>query len=185
MARSIKAAKPTVLFGISPFGIPRPGLPPGVVGFDQYEKLSADASALARQNGWADYYSPQLYWKVDAPGQPFRPLLDYWTLSRNATRKNISGPASRSARVNDRPNGYDPARNPPPGGHHPRNPGSHRPRLVQHENPPAATVEVWPTASGATPIPTARLWSPLPPGSKPRNRPPSSDRNATVAKSRQ
>ena len=28
--------------------------------------------------GWADYVSPQLYWKVDAPGQPFRPLLNEW-----------------------------------------------------------------------------------------------------------
>ncbi|OJW18930.1 MAG: hypothetical protein BGO49_17955 [Planctomycetales bacterium 71-10] len=73
----IKEAKPHVLFGISPFGIPRPGKPEGVKGFDQYAKLYADTETWLK-SGWIDYWSPQLYWKIDSPGQPFRPLLEYW-----------------------------------------------------------------------------------------------------------
>jgi uncharacterized lipoprotein YddW (UPF0748 family) len=70
-------ARPGALFGVSPFGIPRPGKPPGVVGFDQYASLYADTELWLRE-GWCDYWTPQLYWKIDAPGQPFRPLLNYW-----------------------------------------------------------------------------------------------------------
>ena len=95
-----------VLFGISPFGIPRPGLPPVAKGFDQYEKLSADA-LLWLDRGWADYFSPQLYWKVDAPGQPFQPLLDYWVQSN--TRKRHLWPGLSISRVREGPRGYDPS----------------------------------------------------------------------------
>lgn len=74
---AIKARKPEVKFGISPFGIMRPGQPKVAVGFDQYEKLYADAQ-LWLNRGWCDYISPQLYWKIDAPGQPYAALLEYW-----------------------------------------------------------------------------------------------------------
>ncbi|WP_165072739.1 glycoside hydrolase family 10 protein [Paludisphaera rhizosphaerae] len=74
---AIKQAKPHVLFGISPFGVPRPGKPAGVVGFDQYAKLYADTETWLT-SGWLDYWTPQLYWKIDSPGQPFGPLLNYW-----------------------------------------------------------------------------------------------------------
>jgi uncharacterized lipoprotein YddW (UPF0748 family) len=87
MHRRIKQAKPWLLFGISPFGIPRPGSPQGVVGFDQYAKLYADTELWLR-NGWCDYWTPQLYWKVLAPGQPFRPLLEYW-LEQNVKKRHV------------------------------------------------------------------------------------------------
>jgi uncharacterized lipoprotein YddW (UPF0748 family) len=103
MAKSIKATRPNVLFGISPFGIPRPNQPPGVKGFDQYDKLYADAVHWLDQ-GWADYFSPQLYWKVDAPGQPFRPLLDYW-IKVNSKHRHI-WPGLSISRVREA--GYDP-----------------------------------------------------------------------------
>jgi uncharacterized lipoprotein YddW (UPF0748 family) len=106
VAKSIKAEKPHVLFGISPFGIPRPGLPPGVKGFDQYDKLYADA-ILWLDRGWADYFSPQLYWKVDAPGQPFKPLLDYW-IKVNSKDRHI-WPGLSISRVREGNNGYDPS----------------------------------------------------------------------------
>jgi hypothetical protein len=57
--QAIKAEKPWVKFGISPFGIWRPGNPPQIKGFDQYEKLYADAHKWIA-NGWADYFAPQL-----------------------------------------------------------------------------------------------------------------------------
>ena len=77
MGQAVHAAKPQALFGISPFGIVRPGIPPEVKGFDQYTKLSADAGLWFRE-GYCDYLAPQLYWPVDAPGQPFGPLLKSW-----------------------------------------------------------------------------------------------------------
>ena len=106
VAKGIKAEKPHVLFGISPFGIPRPGLPAGVKGFDQYDKLYADA-LLWLDNGWADYFSPQLYWKVDAPGQPFRPLLDYW-VNANSKKRHL-WPGLSISRVREGERGYDPS----------------------------------------------------------------------------
>jgi uncharacterized lipoprotein YddW (UPF0748 family) len=73
----IKANKPHVKFGISPFGIARPGMPETVKsGFDQYKTLYADAQ-LWLNKGWCDYWTPQLYWKIDGP-QPYVDLLTWW-----------------------------------------------------------------------------------------------------------
>ncbi len=73
----IKKLKPSVKFGLSPFGIWRPGYPESVVGYDQYNKLYADAR-LWLNEGWVDYYTPQLYWKVNKIGQSFPELLGWW-----------------------------------------------------------------------------------------------------------
>ena len=73
----VRRLRPDALFGISPFGIWRPGHPEGIVSFDPYEKLAADARLWLRA-GWLDYASPQLYWKRDSEGQPFEPLLEWW-----------------------------------------------------------------------------------------------------------
>lgn len=101
----IKRAKPHVLFGISPFGIPRPNKPEGVKGFDQYAKLYADTETWLK-SGWVDYWSPQLYWKIDAPGQPFRPLLNYW-LSINDQQRHM-WPGLSISRIGPRPGeGYE------------------------------------------------------------------------------
>ncbi|MGB7160411.1 MAG: family 10 glycosylhydrolase [Tepidisphaeraceae bacterium] len=72
-----KARKPWVKFGISPFGIWKPDYPPVVQGFNQYEKLYADAK-LWLNEGWLDYWTPQLYWKLSAPAQPYEVLLNWW-----------------------------------------------------------------------------------------------------------
>ena len=105
MAETIRAERPTALFGISPFGIPRPGQPAGVVGFDQYDKLHADA-VLWLNKGLCDYIAPQLYWKIDAPGQPFRPLLDEWV--RQNTRGRHVWPGLSTSRVGPGARGYSP-----------------------------------------------------------------------------
>ncbi|WP_428939065.1 glycoside hydrolase family 10 protein [Fontivita pretiosa] len=66
------------LFGISPFGLGRPDRrPPGIEGFSQYDKLYADAE-LWLQQGWCDYFTPQLYWPIEQQKQSFPVLLDYW-----------------------------------------------------------------------------------------------------------
>ena len=84
----IHREKSWVRFGISPFGLGRPDRrPPGIVGFSQYDKLYADAETWL-QNGWLDYFSPQLYWGIRQPGQAYDVLLDYW-LTQNAKGRHV------------------------------------------------------------------------------------------------
>lgn len=73
----IHKAKPWVRFGISPFGIWRPGFPAQVRGFDAYEQLHADARKWLRQ-GWVDYFTPQLYWPTTRREQAYPALLEWW-----------------------------------------------------------------------------------------------------------
>lgn len=75
--REIHALKPWVKFGISPFGIYRPGFPAGVEGIDTYQELYADARRWVNL-GLADYFSPQLYWPLHTPGQDYSQLLKWW-----------------------------------------------------------------------------------------------------------
>ena len=75
--RDVKQWKPWVKVGLSPFGIWRPGHPPGIRGFDAYDKLYADAR-LWLQKGWVDYLSPQLYWSIESEGQSYPLLFDWW-----------------------------------------------------------------------------------------------------------
>jgi len=73
----VKKLKPWVKVGVSPFGIWRPGHPPGIAGFDPYAKLYADAK-LWLNKGWVDYLSPQLYWPIGQERQSFPKLLAWW-----------------------------------------------------------------------------------------------------------
>ena len=73
----IHTAKPWVKFGISPFGIWRPGYPEQIKGFDAYDQLYAD-SKLWWEKGWVDYFTPQLYWNIGKADQSFPVLLKWW-----------------------------------------------------------------------------------------------------------
>jgi uncharacterized lipoprotein YddW (UPF0748 family) len=74
----VKAAKPWVRVGISPFGIWRPGVPDGIeAGLDAYEQLGCDARKWLAQ-GWVDYLAPQLYWRDQPRRQSFSALLSWW-----------------------------------------------------------------------------------------------------------
>ncbi len=73
----IKKEKPRVKFGLSPFGIWRPGYPESIRGLDQYSILYADAK-LWLNKGWIDYWSPQLYWPTNQIPQSFPVLLGWW-----------------------------------------------------------------------------------------------------------
>jgi len=86
----VRAIKPQLRVGISPFGIWRPGYPSMVKGFDAYEKLAADATKWMRE-GWLDECVPQLYWKVEAPHQPFGPLLAWWRGENSRGRHVYAG----------------------------------------------------------------------------------------------
>ncbi|HOT95590.1 MAG TPA: SDR family NAD(P)-dependent oxidoreductase [bacterium] len=76
--KGIKKAKPWVKFGISPFGVYRPGYPEGYGGgFDQYAVLYADAR-LWLNRGWVDYFTPQLYWNISNLQTSYPVLLGWW-----------------------------------------------------------------------------------------------------------
>ncbi len=85
--KEIKAEKKYVKFGLSPFGIWRPGYPESIEGMDQYEKLYADAK-LWLNKGWIDYFSPQLYWTVNAQKLSFPVLLGWWQ-SENTKNRHL------------------------------------------------------------------------------------------------
>jgi uncharacterized lipoprotein YddW (UPF0748 family) len=73
---SIKAVKPFVKFGISPFGIWKNGVPPGISGLDAYSTLYADPIAWLR-DGTVDYLTPQLYWRIGG-SQDYSKLMPWW-----------------------------------------------------------------------------------------------------------
>lgn len=78
MYRQIKAVRPRVRVGISPFGIWRPGVPSTIEAqLDAYAQLFAD-SRLWLSNGWCDYLAPQLYWSIEPSKQSFPVLLKWW-----------------------------------------------------------------------------------------------------------
>jgi uncharacterized lipoprotein YddW (UPF0748 family) len=87
MYDEVKRIKPWVLVGISPFGIWRPGHPEGITGLDQYSTLYADARKW-QQEGWLDYFTPQLYWQVESKGQSYPRLLGWWA-EQNAKRRHL------------------------------------------------------------------------------------------------
>jgi uncharacterized lipoprotein YddW (UPF0748 family) len=85
---SIKAIKPWVKFGVSPFGIWRPGNPGQIQGFDAYAKLYADSREWLAK-GWLDYCAPQLYWAIKPPEQSFPVLLKWWS-EQNARNRHLA-----------------------------------------------------------------------------------------------
>jgi len=88
LQRTVREVKPWVRFGISPFGLPRPDRrPAGITGFSQFDKLYADAERWL-ENGWLDYWAPQLYWPITREGQQFPVLLDYW-LAQNPLQRHV------------------------------------------------------------------------------------------------
>ncbi len=95
MYRSVKAKKPWVRVGISPFGIWRPGVPRGTTArIDAYHHLAADSRKWLRE-GWCDYLSPQLYWRIQSE-QSFTRLLTWW---RGQGRRPV-WPGIATARIN-------------------------------------------------------------------------------------
>jgi uncharacterized lipoprotein YddW (UPF0748 family) len=84
---SVKAHKPWVAVGISPFGIWRPGYPAGVSGLDAYREIFADSRRWWRE-GWVDYLVPQLYWHSDGE-QARNRRLDAWWRAENVRGRHL------------------------------------------------------------------------------------------------
>lgn len=97
----VKARKRWVKFGISPFGIYRPGIPAGIrAGIDQYDTLYADCRKWLRE-GWCDYMVPQLYWKIAQTAQSYPKLLNWWVAQNPKGRLVAAGNFTSRLRPNE------------------------------------------------------------------------------------
>ncbi len=79
---SIKATKPWVKFGISPFGVWRnkendPRGSDTKAGATNYDHLYANIIKW-QEAGWIDYCLPQLYWRIGHPLVDFELLANWW-----------------------------------------------------------------------------------------------------------
>lgn len=102
---AVKREDRRVKVGVSPFGIWRPDHPKGIEGLDQYAMLYADAK-LWLNNGWIDYFSPQLYWPIDQRPQAYKRLLDWW-IGENRHHRHI-WPGNFTSRINHSPTSWKP-----------------------------------------------------------------------------
>ena len=86
LSDTIKAIKPWVRFGISPFGIHRnlKDTPDGsgskTNGLSNYEALFADVPLWIKK-GWVDYNVPQIYWEIGHPSADYKTLIEWWSRS--------------------------------------------------------------------------------------------------------
>ena len=80
---TIKASKPWVRFGISPFGIHRnkkdtpDSSGSNTNGLSNYDELFADIPRWA-ERGIIDYYVPQLYWEIGHKRADYKILIEWW-----------------------------------------------------------------------------------------------------------
>ena len=78
---TMRAQKPWVKFGVSPFGIYRnkKNDPNGsnTNGLQNYDDLYADV-LLWVNNGWVDYTIPQIYWEIGHPSADYETLIGWW-----------------------------------------------------------------------------------------------------------
>lgn len=86
----IRAEKPWVKFGISPFGIYRnkKSDPNGsdTKGLQNYDDLYADI-LLWINNGWVDYTIPQVYWEIGHPAADYETLVGWW--AKHASKRPL------------------------------------------------------------------------------------------------
>ena len=89
---ALAAEHPSLRFGISPFGIYRPGMPTGIRGLDAYATIYCDAPRWMRED-WVDYVAPQLYWPTTPAAQAFEPLVGWWGMQADAHEHVFAGQA--------------------------------------------------------------------------------------------
>lgn len=106
LQHEIKEIDPTVRFGISPFGIWRPGYPEQIDGYDAYDKIYADSRKWLQQ-GWVDYFTPQLYWPVAEEAQSY-PVLMQWWIEQNAFKRHI-WPGNYTSRIGAEEETWEPS----------------------------------------------------------------------------
>ena len=84
---TIQSVKPWVKFGMSPFGIWKSGVPPGITGLSAYNDIYCDAIAWLHYRS-IDYLTPQLYWPFGG-GQDYAKLQPWWADSVAANGRHF------------------------------------------------------------------------------------------------
>ncbi|MQY14040.1 hypothetical protein SRB5_42010 [Streptomyces sp. RB5] len=83
LSREIKAAKPRVQFGVSPFGVWRNKATDPELGSDTtagaetYDSLFADTRKWVKEE-WLDYICPQVYWNIGFAAADYAKLVPWW-----------------------------------------------------------------------------------------------------------
>lgn len=90
---SIKAIKPWVEFGISPFGVWRniakdPAGSKTRAGVTNYDDLYADILKWQKEK-WIDYVTPQIYWEIGKEVADYKILADWWSNNSFGTQLYI------------------------------------------------------------------------------------------------
>lgn len=106
---SIRAVKPWVKFGVSPFGIyhnTRGGsnLPGSkTAGLQNYDDLYADVLYWINK-GWVDYTVPQLYWEIGHRTADYEELIKWWSRFAGGRPLIIGQDVERTVRAADKQN---------------------------------------------------------------------------------
>ncbi|AWZ04139.1 MULTISPECIES: family 10 glycosylhydrolase [unclassified Streptomyces] len=82
MSGRLRALRPAVRFGISPFAVWRnsdrdPLGSPTQAGVATYDDLYADTRKWVRE-GWIDYIAPQAYWQLGHPTADYADIVPWW-----------------------------------------------------------------------------------------------------------
>ncbi len=90
---AIKAVKPYVSFGISPFGVWRnqstdPTGSATQAGVQDYDDLYADTRTWIKNN-WIDYIAPQIYWNIGFPPAAYDVLVAWWSHEVDGTHVQL------------------------------------------------------------------------------------------------
>ncbi|OZV77236.1 glycosyl hydrolase [Micromonospora echinospora] len=93
MGEKVKAAKPWVKFGVSPFGIWRnksvDPLGSDTTGSQSYDIISADTRKWIKEE-WIDYVVPQLYWYIGQyPAADYARLVPWWAETVRGTKVQL------------------------------------------------------------------------------------------------
>jgi uncharacterized lipoprotein YddW (UPF0748 family) len=83
LSQRIRAAKPWVKFGISPFAVWRnkatdPEGSDTTAGVQTYDDLAADTRKWVRED-WIDYIVPQVYWNIGFAAADYAKLIPWWS----------------------------------------------------------------------------------------------------------
>lgn len=77
----------TILFGVSPFGVWKSGIPTGITGTSSFHDMYCDPIAWLTA-GKVDYLAPQLYWKITG-AQDYITLSKWWNDQVAASGKQL------------------------------------------------------------------------------------------------
>jgi uncharacterized lipoprotein YddW (UPF0748 family) len=93
LSQAIRAEKPWVQFGVSPFAIWRnastdPSGSPTQGGVQTYDDLYADTRKWVREQ-WLDYIAPQVYWNIGFAVADYAKLVPWWSSVVDGTGVNL------------------------------------------------------------------------------------------------